>query len=407
MDSYFTLFTGLSAQFSISATLVFMPSKTLPPLKEMVSELIGTPSVSSTQMEFDQSNEAVIHLLAGWLEDAGFTISISPVESRRAGKFNLVARRGSGRGGLILSGHSDTVPFDEHLWQSDPFRVREADDRWYGLGSCDMKSFFALCLEALRPLGDTPLKAPLIVVATADEESSMNGARLLSAEDVMGAGCAIIGEPTNLRPVTRHKGIFMVKLRVEGTSGHSSNPALGNNAIEGMHGAIDELMRFRNHLSQTVVDPAFEVAFPTMNFGCIHGGDNPNRICDHAELAFDFRFLPSMDITGFTQDIQSSIEARIGPQGFSCHVEPMFPPVPAFENPDSALARRISRETGHTEEAVAFGTEAQFFRNFDLDTVVVGPGSINQAHQPDEYLPLSQINPATGLIRQLVSHYCL
>src|SRR5690606_31302075 len=143
---------------------------------------------------------------AGWLGDLGFaceTQEISP------GKFNLLASHGSGPGGLVLAGHSDTVPFDAELWSSDPLRLREADDRWYGLGSCDMKGFFALIIKAVLPLLDQPFKQPLLILATCDEESSMSGARALAEAGRPLGRAAVIGEPTGLRPVRLHKGIMM------------------------------------------------------------------------------------------------------------------------------------------------------------------------------------------------------
>lgn len=398
-----------------------------PPLKEMISTLIGTPSVSSTQHQFDMSNQGVIDLLANWLAPLGFDVQLTPVEGH-PGKSNLIARIGSGTNGLLLSGHSDTVPFDEHLWQSDPFAMQEQDDKWFGLGSCDMKSFFAIAIEAIKPLLNENLTAPIVILATADEESSMSGARQLAKDHLRDISRAIIGEPTDLRPITRHKGIMMANLRVEGTSGHSSEPDLGKNAIEGIHEAIAELMRYRLELKDQYVDPHFAVSYPTLNFGCIHGGDNPNRICDHAELEFDLRSLPSMDMTDFIDDMQARIQSRL-PQ-YSVSLKLLHEPVPAFENPDSALAKDIHAEllasagnpsdlasrddiSNHnvsndpTMSSVAFGTEAPFLGALDLDTVVIGPGSIHQAHQPNEYLPTAQINPAIDLIRSLASRQCV
>jgi acetylornithine deacetylase len=377
-----------------------------PPLKDMVSALVGTPSVSSTQPEFDQSNHDVINLLANWLDPVGFQIDITPVEGE-PGKSNLIARIGEGADGLVLSGHSDTVPFDEHLWHSDPFTISEKDDKWYGLGSCDMKSFFAIALEAAKPFLDQKLKSPLIIMATADEESSMCGAKQLTRADVHDAAFAVIGEPTGLKPITRHKGIMMFNLRIDGTSGHSSDPELGNNAIEGMQLALDELMDFKKELETKFQDQHFAVAHPTLNFGCIHGGDNPNRICDHTELAFDFRNLPSMDMAGFNEELLDRVRKRISNHGFKVSLDLLHSPVPAFDNADSALAKNIEDQTGAVSGSVAFGTEAPFLNNLQLDTVVIGPGSINQAHQPNEYLPLDQIDPAVELLRTLIKRYCL
>lgn len=146
----------------------------LPSLKDQFAALIAAPSVSCTQPALDQSNRAVIDLLAGWLGDLGFACDIQQVTP---GKFNLLASYGSGPGGLVLAGHSDTVPYDPGLWQTDPLKLTEVDGRWVGLGSCDMKGFFALIIEAVQPLLAHDFKQPLLILATCDEESSMSGAR--------------------------------------------------------------------------------------------------------------------------------------------------------------------------------------------------------------------------------------
>ncbi|HEY8330539.1 MAG TPA: M20/M25/M40 family metallo-hydrolase, partial [Pseudomonas sp.] len=150
----------------------------LPSLKQQFAELIALPSVSCTQASLDLPNRPLIERLAGWLSDLGFACEIQDIAP---GKANLLASYGSGPGGLVLAGHSDTVPFDAALWQSDPLALREADDRWYGLGSCDMKGFFPLIIEAVKPLLERPFRRPLLVLATCDEESSMSGARALAA----------------------------------------------------------------------------------------------------------------------------------------------------------------------------------------------------------------------------------
>ena len=149
----------------------------IPSLKDQFAALIAAPSVSCTQAHWDQTNRPVIDLLAGWLSDLGFACDVQEITP---GKFNLLASYGSGPGGLVLAGHSDTVPFDAELWTAEPLQLREADDRWYGLGSCDMKGFFALIIEAVLPLLDKPFRQPLLILATCDEESSMSGARALA-----------------------------------------------------------------------------------------------------------------------------------------------------------------------------------------------------------------------------------
>ena len=146
----------------------------------------------------------------------------------------------AGPGGLVLAGHTDTVPFDEGRWRSDPLGLSERDQRLYGLGSTDMKGFFPLAIAAAEAFRDTPLQQPLILLATADEESSMNGARALAAAGRPKARAAIIGEPTSLVPVRMHKGIMLEAVRVTGRPGHSSNPELGNSALEAMHAVMGD-----------------------------------------------------------------------------------------------------------------------------------------------------------------------
>ena len=147
---------------------------------DQLRQLVGTPSVSSTDPSWDQGNRAVIDLLASWLSDMGFRVEIQPV-SPDGDKANLIATLGSGPGGLVLAGHTDTVPFDEGRWQSDPLALTERDNRLYGLGSTDMKGFFPLAIAAASAFSVDELRQPLILLATADEESSMSGARQLAA----------------------------------------------------------------------------------------------------------------------------------------------------------------------------------------------------------------------------------
>lgn len=212
----------------------------IPSFKEQFAQLLAAPSVSCTQPGWDQSNRPVIELLAAWLGELGFACETPEVAP---GKFNLLASYGSGPGGLVLAGHSDTVPFDAGLWTSDPLKLREADGRWYGLGSCDMKGFFALIIEAVRPLLEQPFRRPLLILATCDEESSMSGARALAEAGQPLGRAAVIGEPTGLRPVRLHKGIMMERIDILGQSGHSSNPAYGHSALEAMHGVMGEIDR--------------------------------------------------------------------------------------------------------------------------------------------------------------------
>ena len=392
----------------------------MPKLIQNLQDLIALPSISSSNPALDTSNRPVIDLLAERLADLGFAIEIQTVTDssvngahEAAAKYNLIATLGTGSGGLVLAGHTDTVPYDDGKWQSDPFTLTDRDHRFYGLGTTDMKDFFAVALEAIesfcQTLGDTSkLKQPLIVIATADEETSMAGAKALVAADTRQARYAVIGEPTGLKPVRMHKGVMMESIALEGRSGHSSNPALGNNALDAMHKVIAELMALREDWGKKYQNPAFEVILPTLNLASIHGGDAPNRICQHCELRFDVRLLPGMQ----NEDVRRSIKDRVASSLLGSHVtanhSSLFDGVSAFLEPEtSELVQFAEKLTGHSAISAGFATEAPYLQALGMQTIVMGPGSIDCAHQANEYLAQDQIKPGIDLLKSLIQQYCL
>jgi acetylornithine deacetylase len=381
-------------------------NQTLPPLLDMIAALIREPSVSSARADLDQSNRRVIDVLADWLESTGFRVEITTLPEN-PDKANLVATLGTGPGGLVLSGHTDTVPWDAGKWTHDPFRLTEADNRLYGLGTSDMKAFLALAIDALRDLDAHHLGEPVILLATADEETSMAGARLLAEQDALHARHAIIGEPTGLRPVRMHKGIFMEAIRLHGHSGHSSDPSLGNNALEAMHRVIGALLAWRTQLQEQHQNPLFAVPVPTLNLGHIHGGDNPNRICPDCELHIDLRPLPGMELDDLRSQLHHCVTSTLADSGIRIEFESLFEGIPAMETSASAEITRLAEQlTGHAAEAVAFGTEAPYLQKLGMQTIVLGPGDIAQAHQPDEYLAMERLQPTTRLLQSLVKSVC-
>ncbi len=370
----------------------------------MLRKLIASNSISSVMPAVDQGNREVIELLAVWLADMGFSVEIMPLPDPR--KANLIATLGTGPGGLVLSGHTDTVPCDDNLWRQDPFALTEKDGRFYGLGTSDMKGFFALAIEAAREFIDRPLQQPLIILATADEESSMSGAKALAEAGRPRARYAVVGEPTGLKPITSHKGILVESLVIEGRSGHSSDPGLGSNAMHSMHRVLTELLAFQAELKARYRDPLFAVDHPTLNLGCIHGGDNPNRICGRCELGFEIRPLPGMDIHELHEQLAARLQSLGVEEGTAMSLD--YYGVPAFATRGNTdLAAICERLTGHGSEAVAFATEAPYLQDLGMDVVVLGPGDIAQAHQPDEYLALDRIPPMVETLKQLIGHCCL
>ena len=376
----------------------------LPSTREMIAELIATPSVSCVHADLDMSNRGVIDKIAEWSESLGFEVEVQAVDERKS---NLIARAGYGSDGLVLSGHTDTVPCDPTLWSSDPFSVHETDDRIYGLGSCDMKSFLALALNASSGFDLANLKRPLTLVATADEETTMSGARLIAENGRKLGRFCVIGEPTGLSPVRQHKGGLTMSVEYIGQSGHASDPSLGNNALEGMHHFMTLLFAYRERIELQYNDPAFTIPTPTMNLGHIHGGDNANRICGACTLLIDIRFLPSMTFASLQADLEQMAAEVATTRGLEVLTQTFGQGRAMDTDEASEIAQYLTHLTGKKAASVAFGTEAPYYNAMQTETIVIGPGSINQAHQPDEFLPIAQIDPTIQLLEGLIDRFCV
>lgn len=383
----------------------------LPSLFEMCARLVAEPSVSCARGDHDQSNLGVVHRLAEWAEQIGLQVEIQPIDGA-PGKANLIARSAGDPGaGLVLAGHTDTVPFDADRWQADPFTLRDVDGRWTGLGICDMKGFFPLALAAIEPLlhgaAGAARRGQITLLATADEESTMSGARHLLAKGAPRARYAVIGEPTDFLPVYAHKGMVMLAIRLVGRSGHSSNPALGANALDAMHAVMSELMVLRNELAARYRHPGFAVEIPTLNLGCLHAGDSPNRICGSAELQLDVRLMPGMDPAALVQQIDARLRPIADATATVMTIDHLFPALPAFATPpDAQLVAHCEAISGQRAGTVAFGTEGPYLQALGMETVVWGPGHIDQAHQPEEFLRCDRLAPTVAGLQQLISRCC-
>ncbi len=374
---------------------------------DKIRQLIALPSVSSVIPELDQSNLSVINLLADWLSNSNFKVEILPVDQNQQ-KFNLIATKGCGAGGLILSGHTDTVPTNEKNWYTNPFELTQKGARLYGLGTSDMKSFLALAIEASKEFSANQLKQPLIILATADEESTMAGARALLNAGKPAARSALIGEPTGNRPVRLHKGVMMDRIIVTGKSGHSSNPALGKNAIEGMHTVLAELMALRQELQLKNQNSLFQVPVPTLNLGHIHGGDSANRICGECALDIDLRPLPGMDISELRYFIEKRLQSSLQDTEFELNLKPLFQGIPALEtDANCKIVSTAESLSGQTAESVAFATEGPYLQQLGMDVLIMGPGRIDQAHQANEFIEISELKPTLEFLQQLIHQHCV
>ena len=377
------------------------------PFRENFARLIALPSVSSPDPALDQSNKSTIDYLSNILEDFGFAVEQIPV-CDHAGKYNLVAQLGEGNGGLVLSGHTDTVPFDPDKWTQDPFCLTEKDNRYYGLGVSDMKCFFPIAMEVIKDIDSAQLHQPLYILATADEESNMSGARALAGSGKTLGRYALIGEPTGLKPIYMHKGIIMESITVTGLSGHSSNPGLGRNALDGMHRVMHVLMEWRKDLQKKFINEHFEVPYPTLNFGSIRGGDNPNRICAQCELQIDLRFLPETSIEEIRSQLHQKAKGALMGTDLAIEFRPVFGGVPPLQtSANSEILKIAEKLSGHPASTVAFGTEAPYLSQMGMETVILGPGNIDQAHRPDEYLEIKRIKPMMRIVSGLIQHLCV
>ncbi|MBJ6912627.1 acetylornithine deacetylase [Vibrio cholerae] len=375
----------------------------LPSFLEVYEGLISTSSISSTDARWDEGNEQVIAKLADWLSALGFSIQIEQVAPN---KQNLIAKLGSGEGGLLLAGHSDTVPFDEGRWNYNPHALTQVNNRFYGLGTADMKGFFAFIYEAVKNVDWRKQTKPLYVLATCDEETTMLGARHFTENAPFKPDYCIIGEPTSLVPIRAHKGHVANAIRVTGKSGHSSNPALGVNAIEIMHEVLFALMQLRDRLIKEYHHPGFEIPTPTLNLGHIHGGDSPNRICGCCELHYDVRPLPGISLDGLDNLMRDAL--REVQQKWPGHIElvPLHDPIPGYECAhDHPFIHGISEICQQEAQTVNYCTEAPFLQQI-CPTLVLGPGSIDQAHQPDEFLAFEFIDPTVRVLSRAMQKYC-
>jgi acetylornithine deacetylase len=373
----------------------------------MIGDLVAIPSVSSAQPALDTGNRGVCDILANWAGDLGFEVEVMAVPGKK-NKFNVIARLGRGKGGLVLAGHTDTVPWDEGRWTFDPFEATERDGRVYGLGTADMKSFLAVALHAAAAFSANRLRHPLTIIGTADEESTMSGARALAHRNGTLGRYVVIGEPTDMRPVNLHKGILMEAIRIKGSSGHSSNPALGRSALEGMLEVAAALKELRTEFAGAYREPSFEVPEPTLNLGYIHGGDNANRICGECEMHIDVRLNPGMRTETVRAAIREKIMDRLSGSGLEVDIHPLFEGVdPLVADERHELVHACESVSGNERGAVCFGTEGPFFQSMGMETVIMGPGSIDQAHQPDEYLDLASASAAVGLTERIIHRFCV
>ncbi len=376
----------------------------------LLQHIVATHTISSEDPKVDQSNIQLIEYLRNeCIKLQGSCSTMEIVNSPK--KLNLLVRFGPDtKGGLLLSGHSDTVPCDASKWDNDPFGLWDDKSYFYGLGVIDMKGFFAHVLTAYKDLleeNQNSLSHPLYVLATVDEETSMIGAKTFAQECTIKPDAVVIGEPTSLVPVFQHKGYLAYRIKVEGVSCHSSNPDLGVNAITIMNQIITVLLQLAEELKTNYPDPSFEVPYPTLNIGAIHGGDAPNRVCSSCEILLDIRPTGKTDPAMLENKLKDSIKNATGDNFSRVTIEELYPGIPPFAtDPQSQLIALTQKLSGNQAVAVNYSTEASFLSKLNCPVVILGAGDIANAHQINEKLPKDEISRLNLILKGLIKHYC-
>lgn len=365
-----------------------------------------------------KSNLDLIQTIADYCHQCGLrpTLTHNPDQTKANLWVSIADNQGQTQGGLVLSGHTDVVPVTGQAWQSDPFAAHIENDKLYGRGSCDMKGFIACVLNALPTLCQTPLKKPIHLAFSFDEEIGCLGAPLLLdhiKQQGMQPEYCIIGEPTKMQTIVAHKGIHVLRCKVHGHSCHSSLTPNGVNAIEYAARLIVFITDLAEKLKlRTDQDSAFDVPFSSLSTNMIQGGIASNIVPNLCEFTFDYRNLPHMNTDDIIVPIETFIAEHLLPKmqaiDPTSHIEfESLANVPALsESENNALYALMDQLLGQqAKQKVAFTTEGGQFHMAGMHTVICGPGSIEQAHQPNEYIELSQLAACDDFLLQVIDQY--
>jgi acetylornithine deacetylase len=379
----------------------------MPNAIDILERLVGFASVSA------RSNLDLIQWVRDHLAKHGIKSDLVPAPDGQP-KANLWASIGpDAPGGLVLSGHTDVVPVEGQPWSSDPFTLTRRDGRLYGRGTSDMKGFIALCLALVPEMLARPLKVPIHFAFSYDEEVGCLGAPHLIAE--LGRrfpkpALAIVGEPTELKLGTRHKGCYSFETEITGRDAHSSQTHKGANAILAAAAIVGELGRIAEELVQSSFNDAnFEPPYPTINVGRIDGGTAVNIIARSCSIDWDFRGVPGVTPALVLESLARFVDGDLLPRLNKAAPEatvvttPRVSVPPLIEEHDGAAETLMRLLTGQNDSfGMSFATEAGQFQSAGLSAIVCGPGSIRQAHQPDEFITKEQLVLGEALLRRVI-----
>jgi acetylornithine deacetylase len=359
------------------------------------------------------SNLPMIDFLADYLDRPG--VRITRVPSSAGDKANLLViggpERPDGRG-LMLSGHMDVVPAGEAEWRSDPFTLTEDGETLVARGAADMKGFLALATNCFASLDSRTLRAPLALLFTYDEETGTHGARRFSEtwtdRDAL-PNSVIIGEPTSLQVVRAHKGMLRLGLEFEGQAAHSGYPHLGRSAIEPAARAILALAELQREMEGERPEHAAQfpdVPFAAVNVGTVHGGSAANVIPDRCEMDLGIRLLPGMAPEDMVERIRRTVTEAAGGAAFTLEYGSESPAMILGE--DAEIYRQLTDVLGQRgSRSVMFATDAGWLQRMGLQCVLFGPGSIEVAHRPNEFIPIAELTRAREVVDRIIGQRCV
>jgi len=372
---------------------------------EMIRKLVAFDTTSR------DSNLALIEFVRGYLAEYGIESELFFDEDRR--KANLYATLGRrDRGGIMLSGHTDVVPVDGQDWSSDPFSIVERDGKLFGRGTSDMKSFVAVVLALVPEFLARKLATPIHLAFSYDEEVGCIGVRSMIkavASRSIKPRCCIVGEPTLMKPVIAHKGKISVRCDVRGKESHSALTHLGVNAVEAGAEIIAYLKGMaRKRRDHGPFDRDFAPPYSTIHTGVVKGGTALNIVPRECSFVFEFRTLPGdapepllAEVKRFAATLETEMQRTAPETGISFEVLTDTPGL--SEAVDSDVADLVRALTGANEVGkVSFGTEAGLFQEADIPTIVCGPGSIDEAHRPNEFIAIDQVRQCEAFLRRLI-----
>lgn len=368
----------------------------------LLSSLVGFNTISSTTKTEDHSNFQLINFAQTFFEQHGFKTETYTLDN---GKYNLLASYGTSDGGVLLAGHSDTVPCTVADWSTNPFILTLKNNNLYGLGSCDMKGFIALMLYIAATLDKSTIKKRLSFLITADEETSMCGAQDFVRQCHSSYDLIIVGEPTELTPIVAHKGYMCEELHFKGKACHSSNPALGINAISMAYDAIGLLEQLQEDF-KSYHDERFHVPYPTLNLGAIHGGDSSNRVCDYVKLLFDVRPMGSIDTVCVNKKLDALVDKLNVKYENRVQLVKSYGDTECFDNKDQKLVSMLEQYIGKHSICEAYCTEASFLQQLG-PVIVYGPGSIKCAHMIDEHIAIDEVKKAYETMTKILQEFVL